>query len=79
MKRYFAPGALMYFGNHANSLRDSGPFVYFVSSADTRGAGFSTLPANFDRVIALFSARKLVTGNWINDKDEYLRPDGVGA
>jgi hypothetical protein len=31
------------------------------------------------RAVALFGARKLVTGNWINDKDEYLAPDEAAA
>jgi hypothetical protein len=30
---------------------------------------------NFDRTIALFTARKSTVVNWINDKDEYLVPN----
>ena len=30
---------------------------------------------NFWRCIAMFSARKLILGNWINDKDEYMVPN----
>lgn len=73
------PGALLFFGCHANSLRDSWPFVYFMSSADTRNHGLSVLPANFDRAVSLLAVRKLVTENWNNDTDEYLRPNGVGS
>jgi len=69
------PGALYFFGNNANNLQDSGTLVYNVSSADTRNNGLSVTPANWRRAIALFAARKLVKGTWINDKDEYLVPD----
>ena len=70
-----APGALYFFGNNANNLQDSATLVYNVSSADTRNHGLSVLPSNFRRAVALFGARKLVTENWINQKDEYLVPD----
>lgn len=70
-----APNALYFFGNNANNLIDSATLVYNVSSADTRNHGLSVLPSNWRRAVALYGARKLVLGNWINDKDEYLRPD----
>jgi len=69
-----APNALYFFGNNANNLIDSATLVYNVSSADTRNHGLSVLPSNWRRAVALYGARKLVLGNWINDKDEYLRP-----
>jgi hypothetical protein len=69
------PNALHFFGNNANNLQDSGTLVYNVSSADTRNNGLSVLPPNWRRAVALYGARKLVAGNWINDKDEYLVPD----
>ncbi len=68
------PKSLYFFGNNANNLTDSATLVYMVSSADTRNHGLSVLPVNYRRSIALFSARKLVAGDWINDKDEYLAP-----
>jgi len=68
------PGALLFFGNNANNLQDSGTLVYNVSSADTRNNGLSVLPTNWRRAVALYGARKLVAGDWINDKDEYLIP-----
>jgi hypothetical protein len=33
------------------------------------------MPSNFERCTALFSAKKLIIGTWINDKDEYLAPN----
>ena len=69
-----APGSMFYFGNNANNLMDSGPLVYFVSSADTRAHGLPLLPSNFRRAVALYGARKLVPEDWTNQKDEYLVP-----
>jgi hypothetical protein len=37
--------------------------------------GVVVMEENFDRCTALFAARKLIVGNWINDKDEYLAPN----
>ena len=73
------PGALYFFGNNANNLQDSGTLVYNVSSADTRNNGLPVTPANWRRAIALYGARKLIAGNWINDKDEYLVPHTEGT
>ena len=33
------------------------------------------MPANYERVVSLFAARKLIEKNWVNSKDEYLAPD----
>ena len=33
------------------------------------------LPENFDKITALFAARKLITCDWKNSKDEYLIPN----
>ena len=63
--------------NDSNSVMQSGQLVFLLSGAYSRGlrnGGGPVLPANYRRVVALFAARKLVAGNWINDKDEYLAP-----
>lgn len=33
------------------------------------------MPANYERVVSLFAARKLIEKNWVNSKDEYLAPN----
>jgi hypothetical protein len=60
-----------------NNLMKSATDVYMLSGKPThKGARhFDLLPSNWRRAVALYSARKLVAGDWINDKDEYLAPD----
>ena len=67
-------GALAYMNSMGNNVRESGGGVYYLSCASSRG-DFPVLPSNWRRAVALFGARKLVAGNWINQKDEYLAPD----
>jgi hypothetical protein len=38
-------------------------------------AGLSVLPENFSKVCALFTARKAIAQDWMNDKDEYFAPN----
>ena len=33
------------------------------------------MPQNFEKCCALFTARKNIFGDWINDKDEYIAPN----
>jgi hypothetical protein len=74
-KGSFAKGALLGFTSAANSLMDSANLVYLTSSASSHSAGFSVMEGEgWRRAIALYSARKLVGGNWINDREEYLVP-----
>jgi hypothetical protein len=63
--------------NMANSLMKSQTDVYLSSGKPThKGCCNFDLTAGegWRRSIALYSARKLVKGNWVNDKDEYLAP-----
>ncbi len=68
-------GSLLYMTNVANCLYKSGTDVFWTSSCSSMANGLSVLPSNWRRAIALYAARKLVLGNWVNDKDEYLVPD----
>ena len=68
--------AALNFNCHANNLMKSGTDVFLTSSCSTGNAGVSVIPGeSFRRAIALYAARKLVTGDWKNDKDEYLAPN----
>lgn len=71
-RKTIIPGSLCCLNSSANSLQDSANFVYYISGAGHHG--LSVLPSNWRRAIALYAARKLVKGDWINDKDEYLTP-----
>ncbi len=71
-------GSLGFWANHSNSLQYSSQLVFLLASAYSpglRNGGGPLYPANWRRAVALYGARKLVKGNWINDKDEYLVPD----
>lgn len=67
--------ALGYYVNVANNVCSNAQNVFMLTSCGSIGHGCSILPENFDRVCVNFAARKLVVGNWINDKDEYLAPN----
>ena len=69
-----ATGALGFFFNTSNNVYQNSSFVSLLSSAFSHGHGFSIMPANFRRVVALFTARKTIKPDWINCKDEYLVP-----
>lgn len=66
---------LGYFLSNANSVQSNDTNVSLVSSAMYKGNGLSIIESNFDRVITLFSARKLISSNWLNEKDEYFVPN----
>ena len=61
--------------NKSNNIGKNAQEVALFSGIFSDAHGISILPDNFTRCTALFSARKLITGNWINDKDEYLAPN----
>jgi len=66
---------LCYMNNKGNCIMYNAQEVYITSSACSRNRGFSlNAGESWRRAIALYSARKLVKGNWVNDKDEYLAP-----
>lgn len=67
--------ALGYLGNNSNNVGMSEMYSAIYSSCSSRAHGYSITADNFDRCTALFAARKLIIGNWINDKDEYLAPN----
>jgi hypothetical protein len=71
------PGALGVMISQANNLQPSATLVYFLSGKSSHKGSrqFDLIPSNWRRAVALYGARKLVEGNWINDKDEYLVPD----
>lgn len=70
-----AIGSLGYIVLFGNNLRDANDGTYPVSGTSSRCHGCSLIPSNFNRVIALYSARKLVLETWDTQKDEYLVPN----
>ena len=67
--------ALGYLGNNSNNVGMSQMYSAIYSGTSSRAHGYSLNEENIKNSLALFSTRKLVEGNWINDKDEYMAPD----
>lgn len=66
---------LGYMINNSNNVYKSGTGVALGSSTFAMAHGLSVHVNNFNRCVSLFSARKLVNSNWINQKDEFLVPN----
>lgn len=68
-------GAFGYFYNNGNNVYYNGTNVSIFTSCFSGKSGLSIIPENFKKVVSLFSARKLINSNWINQKDEYIVPN----
>jgi hypothetical protein len=68
-------GSLGYMDNSGNNVRYNGTRVGIYTSCFSNGNGVSILNENFYQVIILFTARKVIKGDWINWYDEYLAPN----
>jgi hypothetical protein len=66
--------AVGYINNHSNNLMQQN-VVFLASSVISANGNKAITPDKFYSVINLFTARKVVQQNWINDKDEYLAPN----
>jgi hypothetical protein len=66
---------LGFFYNNSNNIDKNGNNVGLFSSCFTSGSGCSIGENNFERVVTLFSARRTISKNWINSKDEYMSPN----
>jgi len=67
--------AIGYMCNASNNVICNTKQVSLFSSGDTLFHGFPFIEKNFYEVISLFTARKIITPNWINQKDEYIAPN----
>lgn len=63
--------------NCGNNVKQNAQVVAILNSRfnDKCTKVVDIMPENFTKALSLFSTRKLVMPNWINDKDEYLAPD----
>lgn len=64
-----------YFNNCSNNVDTNVQFNSLFSSCYSMGNGVTIMPENFTKCTSLFSARKLIVGDWVNSKDEYLAPN----
>ena len=67
--------ALGYSYSAGNNVAKNAQSVALFSTSFSNAHGYSITEENFDRVCALFTARRTIAGNWINDKDIYSAPD----
>lgn len=67
--------ALGYFYNKSNNVDKNTMGIALFSAAFSDNVGTSIIPSNYHKCTSLFSARKLISKNWINSKDEYLAPN----
>lgn len=73
---FIVENSLGCFMNKMNSVMVNDTWVSLLSSSSSKGnGGVSILPENFLKVTSVFAARKTITQNWINDKDEYFEPN----
>jgi hypothetical protein len=68
-------GALGYFYNKSNNVMKNITEVTILSSSFSDSAGPSIIPENLLKVTVLFTARKSIQPDWVNQKDEYLAPN----
>lgn len=68
--------AIGFYVNTANNVYESMQNCYILSSAPNNiVSGFSVTKNNFVRICTNFTSRKVIANNWINNKDEFLKPD----
>ena len=66
--------------NVGNDVYNSAIKVALFTSCDSSNAnGISVTPENYDRIMTIFTARKLIESTWINNKDNYLQPDETNS
>lgn len=75
MRGTLIPDNIGYFHNNANSPYYNAQFVGLYSTAFNGGNGLSITNKNFMKACALFTARKTIKSDWINQKDEYSAPN----
>ena len=67
--------AIGFYVNASNNVYKSLQQCYFLStSPDNVLSGLSVTKENFLPICANFASRKVITNNWINNKDEFLAP-----
>jgi len=66
--------AIGYINNHSNNVMQQ-QVVFLASSVISANGNKSITKDRLYNIVNLFTARKSVRQNWINDKDEYLAPN----
>jgi hypothetical protein len=71
----YIENSLGYFLNGANCVDKNSQQVAMWSVGFYNGNGLSVTKDNFKECVSLFTARKVVKKNWVNSKDEYIKPN----
>jgi len=71
----YLTGGIGYFLNKGNNVAENGSGIVLFSSVGAAAGGVHIFPCNWRRCISLFTARKTIQSTWINQKDEYCKPD----
>ena len=71
----YAQGSIGYFLNDSNNVYANSKYVGLFSAPHAHGHGLNVFPENYEECISLCAARTLVTSTWINQKDEYMKPN----
>jgi hypothetical protein len=71
----YIENSLGYYYNNSNNIDKNSQNVAMWSAGFYAGHGVSVIDENFYKCVSLFSARKTVSKNWKNSKDEYLSPN----
>ena len=67
--------SLGYFHNNANNTQYNPNYVGLYSTVFGSAHGVDITKQNLTRVMMLFTSRKSINPNWVNQKDEYLSPN----
>lgn len=67
--------AIGYMVSVANNVFNSQRDVWIISGSAYKANGVSVTPENFDRVVVTFASRKSVLHSWMNDMDNFRKPD----
>jgi hypothetical protein len=68
-------GAIGYLLINSNNVGGNRQHVALFTGTCSKAHGLSIIDKNIYKCLNLFTARKLIFGDWINDKDEYLTPN----
>jgi hypothetical protein len=69
-------GALGYFYNNSNCIQYNSQGVAIFSTVFGSAHGIEIMDDNFINVCMMMSARQLIKPTWVNEKDEYMVPNG---
>ena len=73
----FFQDSLGYIQNKSNNVYENLTGVSFFTAPYSNAHGFVVYEDNFLKACSVFTARKLIKKDWINEKDEYLAPNEI--